>query len=316
MRPGKRVLGIHQPPLDQPDLLTVKREPVGPADRAHRVRHKEHPPRHGARADRQPHHLVGDMDAVADHAGIGGRIDAGPRHPRRAVQHRRHRVEKMGETAGARREEGAHLLGRGVGMADRHHRAGRRQRRDLFGPHRLGRHRDLDEDPRRPQPRHMGQRRRLEGAHPAGGMGAAPRLAEVRPLDVQAQHARRALHRQRRVNGAGQHLGRVGDDGGQHAHRAEPPVRGGNRPHGAGAGVVVHQRIAAAVHLQVQEPRRQRAVQPLPRRALRHVLGPPQRARSPARHRQRHAAPQARAVEYTLRKQPEVGGFGHGTGSG
>ena len=79
----------------------------------------------------------------------------------------------------------------------------------------------------------------IQWSDEAGGMGAAPGLADMGPFDVQAKEARLTLCGKRGFGGAIQHLGRVCDEGRHDANCAIAAVRGGDGGHGGGSRVGV-----------------------------------------------------------------------------
>ena len=106
---------------------------------------------------------------------------------------------------------------------------------------------------------------------------------EVRPLEVQPEEAGHALGGggDPRLHRRAGDLGRVGDQRRQEPGRPEPRMRGADGADAVEVGVVVQHHPAAAVHLQVDEPRRQHpAAEPHPRAGGRLVR----------RHDRRHAA--------------------------
>ena len=100
-----------------------------------------------------------------------------------------------------------------------------------------------------------------ERADPRGVVHAFSRRADVRPLEMETEHARHPLidrtpHRIDRAH----HRGAVaGDQGREEAGGAVAPVRLADARDRRGLGRIVEQHAAAAVDLQVDEARRQQA---------------------------------------------------------
>ena len=138
----------------------------------------------------------------------------------------------------------------------------------------------------------------------------------MRALDMEAEEAAVGLWLGLRgedgVDGAGEDLGRVGDDGGQDADGAEAAMRGGHAVQRLGRLVVVQERVATAVHLKVEEAGGEgageaadggvggRSVGDLQAAALGDAEG--------------GALPQAGAVEDRVGEEPEVGLRAHDRG--
>jgi hypothetical protein len=116
------------------------------------------------------------------------------------------------------------------------------------------------------------------------------------------------------VDGAGQDLGRVGDHGGQDADGAEAAMRGGHAVQRLRRLVVVQERVAAAVHLQVEEARRERAGDAADRGGGGEACGFGEGEAASARDAERRAGPEPGAVPDRVGEEPEVGGGAHDRG--
>ena len=291
-----RSVAPHAPPLQGEDRRSARR-------RRHRVGGQRDSPC-PLGVDRRAQRRRMDVMAVGDQAADDRRI--GERRADQAGRARAelaHRVEEMGDRARAGGEGGARLLRRRLGVAE------------------------ADDDPRRGEAgdqRRTGGRRRQRDDHRAGlggdelvavafphradefrQMDALAARIDERPLDMDAEDARRRARRlARRRQRRDEHGRRVGDDGRQDRGDAGAAKRGGDRRQRLGRRRRVEQHAAAAVDLPVDEPRRQHAAGKIDLLAAARPLGRRRDARRPRRPRRR-AAQSSRIASPSNRRAPK-----------
>ncbi len=174
-----------------------------------------------------------------------------------------------------------------------------RQRRDLPRRDALWRHRN---DQHRQPARRVAEKREVRLLHrpdqPRVMRPLAPGI-EMRPLEVQPEKPRHPVRRRRdaRLHRRAGDLRRIRDQRRQEPGRPQQPVRRTDRPDPVQIRPAVQHHPAAAVHLQVDEPRRQHPpVQPNPL-ARRRLVRRHDRRHPPVLDHQRRPGVQPRPVE-------------------
>ena len=197
------------------------------------------------------------MLAVDDQSVKGiGRFQRRRDRSRLPAQHRRHGVEQMGEAGEPFAHRGARLLVGRHGMSERYANTGFGKLRDGALRHLLRRERDQRDAFAR-----LGQQRQIVRRDLPDELRivhARPLRRNERAFQMNAEHARFAIHRGLHGIDRGGHLLRgVGDEGRQQSRRAEFAVRARDGRHRFRRRAVVEQHVAAAVHLHVDEAGRE-----------------------------------------------------------
>ena len=197
---------------------------------------------------------IGDDAAIAVWIGEGGAHHAGL-----AMLQLTHRIVEMGETAGACGKRLIDLGGRRIGMAERYDDAGLHQGMDCLRRHIRGRQRQQHDAAI--EAREPGDIFRRDGTNMLGRVGAGAAGIEERAFDMNAEDARHAF-----TTGGGHRMSRfvddsglIGDDGGQETRRTEAAIGLRHVADARDRGVLIDEHAIAAIHLRVDEARRQHA---------------------------------------------------------
>ncbi len=229
------------------------------ADRRHRIG-DEHRAVQPTRGDRHLECRRMDVEPVDDQPEMARPIlQRGADHAGLAAAELGHRVEQVGEARQPLGQRGAGLVVIGHAVAARDEDALRAKLPDRAGRRQFGRERNEPRPPARlRQPR---QHRLVDPREARIVMDALLGGIEMRPLDMQAEHARHAFGQRglgRRDRGVDD--GRmIADQGRQHAGRAEAPVRLRDGAEAVDRRAVVEQDVAAAIDLRVDEARHEPA---------------------------------------------------------